>query len=120
MKKIKKLLKILLIIVVSFVILLYGGVFLGHKVLFPIKTSDVPTIEAVTDGTFTFGVQAHTPLPTEMEDYIKVLAGQIRRYNEVAPTLWPDNTLVNIMNCVPVYTAPTPTKSKTQMTLTAR
>jgi len=95
MKKIKTILKALLIVVVSFVILIYGGVFLGHKVFYPIKTSSVPTIEAVTDGKLTLGVQAHAPQPKEIADYIQVLAGQLKRYNEIAPTLWPDNALVN-------------------------
>ena len=95
MKRLKKALKVLLIIVVCFVVLLYGGVFLGHKLIFPIKTSEVPTLEPVTDGTFTFGVQAHATQPTTIEDYITVLAGQLKRYNEIAPSLWPDNKLVN-------------------------
>ncbi|MDR2561377.1 MAG: hypothetical protein LBC63_06385 [Holophagales bacterium] len=95
MRKIKIFLKALLIVVVSFVILIYGGVFLGHKLIFPIKTSSVPTIEAVTDGRLTLGVQAHASQPKEIADYIKVLAGQLKRYNEIAPSLWPENVLVN-------------------------
>ena len=95
MKKLKKALKVLLIVVVCFMALLYGGVFLGHKALFPVKTADAPTIEAVTNGTLTLGVQAHGTQPTEVEDYITVLAGQLKRYNEAAPSLWPNNALVN-------------------------
>jgi ABC-type thiamin/hydroxymethylpyrimidine transport system permease subunit len=48
--KIKKSIKVLIIIIVSFMFIIYGGVFLGHKVIFPMKTSKVPTINAVTDG----------------------------------------------------------------------
>ena len=90
----KKFLKILLIVVVSFAAILYGSVFLGHRVLFPVPTLDAPTIEAVTDGTLTLGVQAHTH-PTTMEEYINLLAGQIRRYNEIVPVLWPGDALTN-------------------------
>jgi len=63
MKKLLKVLKVILIAAVSLLVLVYGGVFLGHKVFFPIKVSGVPTIEPVSDGTFLFGPQAprHNP-----------------------------------------------------------
>jgi hypothetical protein len=89
LKKILKVLKILLIIVISLAIIVYGGVFLGHKVFFPIKTSNVPTIEAVTDGIFTLGLQPNPPMT--LDEFIPLLAGQLKRYNEVAFSLWPDN-----------------------------
>jgi len=95
MKKLKKFLKIFLILVVSLVILVYGGVFLGHKVLFPMKTSDVPTIQGVADGTFTFGPQARAAQPATMDEFIPILARQLKHYNEIAPDLWPDNALVD-------------------------
>jgi hypothetical protein len=87
--------KVLLIIVFSLAAIVYGGVFLGHKVIFPIKTSKVPTIEALTDGIFTLGPQAHLFQPTMIDEYIPILAEQVKRYNEIAPSLWPDNALVN-------------------------
>jgi hypothetical protein len=90
----KKFLKVLLIVVVSLVVLVYGGIFLGHKVLFVEKTSDVPTLPAAQNAEFTLGVQAHEQ-PTTMEAYVEVLGEQIKRYNEVAPGLWPDNALIN-------------------------
>jgi hypothetical protein len=95
MKKLLKVIKVILIIVVSLIVLVYCGVFLGHKVIFPIKTSDVPTIQPVSDGTFLFGVQAHTTQPKTIEEFIPVLAEQLRLYNAVAPSLWPDNKVVN-------------------------
>jgi len=69
---------------------------LGHKVFFPLKVSDVPPIEPITDGTFLFGAQAHPiPPPSTMEEFVPVFAEQLRLYNEVAPSLWPDNAIVN-------------------------
>jgi len=95
MKALKKIIKIFLIIIVSLAVIIYGGVFLGHKVIFPIKTSNVPTIDPVTDGTLTLGVQAHTSQPETIDEYILVLAEQVKRYNEMAPGFWPNNALVN-------------------------
>ena len=95
MKKLKKVLKILLIIIISLIALIYGGVFLGHKLIFPIKASNVPAIEGVKNSTFTFGTQAHLSQPAEMNGYITILAGQLKQYNKIAPALWPDNALTN-------------------------
>jgi len=91
----KVLIKLLLITVVSLAAGVFGGVYLGHKVIYPIATSSVPTIEALTDGTLTLGVQAHLTQPATIDEYIPILAKQIKRYNEVAPDLWPDNALIN-------------------------
>ena len=90
----KKILKISLITIVSLALLVYGGVFSGHKVIFKEKTSDVPTIRAATNGVFTFGAQAHSTQPATIRDFIPILAEQIKRYNEIAPSLWPDNAVV--------------------------
>ena len=91
----KKLLKVLFVIAASLAVIVYGGVLLGHKVIFKEKSSNVPTIQAVTDGEFTFGAQAHLAQPATMDEFIPILAEQLRRYNEIAPNLWPDNALVN-------------------------
>jgi len=86
---------VFLIIIASLAVIVYGGVFLGHKVFFRETVSNVPTIDPVTDGTFIFGVQAHNSQPATMEEYVPVLAAQLKKYNEIAPALWPANTLVN-------------------------
>jgi len=93
--KLKKALLILAIVIFSLVALLYGSVFLGHKVFFPEQTLDVPTIEAVADDTLTLGVQAHSSQAATIDEYLDVLAGQVKRYNELAPELWPGNSLTN-------------------------
>ena len=97
----KKAFTITLIGIVSLVIILYGGVFLGHMALVnreapptPNATS-VPTIKPVKNGRFTFGPQAHPTHPTTLKGFMPILAGQVARYNKVAPDLWPGNTLVD-------------------------
>ena len=94
MKKFLKALKALAIIVVLLAALVYGGVFLGHKVFFKEETSNVPTIQPARNAEFTLGVQAHTQ-PQTMDEYIDLFARQIARYNEIAPELWADSALVN-------------------------
>ena len=91
----KKFIKVFFIIVASLAVIIYGGVFLGHKVFFTEETSNVPTIEAVADDRFLLGVQAHPVQPATLDAFIPVLAEQLRRYNEIAPELWPNNPLVN-------------------------
>lgn len=95
MKKLKKAALILLTIVISLVLLGLAGVFLGHKVFFPVPTSDTPSIEAASNGTLTLGVQAHSPQPTTINEYVDVLAAQVKKYNEVAPKLWHENAFTN-------------------------
>jgi len=95
LERLKKILKVLLITAVSVAVLLYGGVFLGHKLIFPVKTSNVPTVAAVTNGRFTFGAQAHMPQPTDAGEYVAVLAEQLKQYNQIAPEIWPGNSLAD-------------------------
>jgi len=98
-----KVLKISLISIVSLVIVVYGGVFLGHKMFVKpdapsvpsIEPSVEPTIEPVTNGRFTFGPQAHSTHPTTLKEFMPILADQVARYNQVAPDVWPKNPLVN-------------------------
>jgi len=94
MKKLLKLLRVVLIIVLSFAVLVYGGVFLGHKVFFPMESSTTPTIQPATDGTLILGAQAHPEQPTTVEGFIPILAQQLKTYNEIAPGLWPENAVV--------------------------
>jgi hypothetical protein len=91
MKLLAKVFKVLLILVVSVVALVYGGVFLAHKVIFKEPFSKVPTIQPVTDGTMTLGLQPNQPV--NIEGYVTLLASQLKRYNEIAPSLWPDSAV---------------------------
>jgi hypothetical protein len=95
MKKLLKVFKVLVIIAAVLAALVYGGVYLGHKVIFKEETSKVPTIDAARNAEFILGVQAHTQ-PETIEDYVRlVLARQIQRYNEAAPGLWADGALAD-------------------------
>jgi hypothetical protein len=88
-----KVLKVLLIIAGSFAAILYGGVYLGHNVLFREPFSSAPTISPVSDGAMTLGVQPNPP--ATMEGYLGQLSGQLARHNRHAPGLWPDTALVD-------------------------
>jgi hypothetical protein len=94
MEKLLKTLKVLVIIAAALVLLLYGGVFLGHKAIFKEETSNVPTIQPAQNAEFTLGVQAHAR-PETMDEYIDLFARQVKRYNEIAPELWAKGALVN-------------------------
>ena len=94
MKIFFKTLKVLIIIAAALVVLVYGGVFLGHKVFFREETSSVPTIPPARNAEFTLGVQAHAQ-PAPMDGYIELFARQVKRYNEIAPELWASGALVN-------------------------
>ena len=91
----KKVLRIFPISIVSLVLVVYGGVFLGHKIFVKQEAPSAPTIEPVTNDRFTFGPQAHSVHPTTLKGFMPILADQLSRYNKVAPDLWPGNTHVN-------------------------
>ena len=94
MKKLLKILKVFVIIAAALLALVYGGVFLGHKVFFKYETSNVPTIPPARNAEFILGVQAHAR-PETMDAYIDLFARQVKRYNEVAPELWANGALAN-------------------------
>ena len=94
MKKFLKIIKTLVIIIVVLAVLVYGSVFVGHKFLFPEPTSTTPTIPPAQNDEFIFGVQAHIQ-PQTMEEYVALLAQQVKNYHQVAPTLWVNNALTN-------------------------
>jgi len=83
-----KVFKVILIVLVVIVAVIYGGVFLGHKVIFPVAFSDVPTINGVHDEKFHLGNQ-HSG--DTIEEYLKIFAKQVTKYHEIATKLWPDN-----------------------------
>lgn len=94
MKTFFKIIKTFVIIIALLLVLVYGTVFLGHKFLFKEQTSAAATIPPAQNDEFTLGVQAHTQ-PQTMDEYITLLAGQIKNYHRLAPTLWPDSALTN-------------------------
>jgi len=88
----KKAILIMLGVLMTLSILLFGGIYLGHKVIFKVPYLGEPSISAVSNDDMSLGNRYYTPT---MEEYLDLLAKQLVRYNELAPTLWPDNPLVN-------------------------
>lgn len=94
MKKLLKFLKVLLAIVLSIILLIYGTVFVMHKWVFPDKVSDTPTVSLLENGEYKLGVQLHE-MPQTLDGYVRnVLAEQIKRYNETADQYWNGNHIV--------------------------
>lgn len=92
--RLKGFFKGLLYFIITFIILLYGGVFLGHKVFFPLPTSSHATVKPISNAQFDLGA-ASKKQPQTIPEYIKVLAQQVKSYNQKISDLWPQNKLVN-------------------------
>jgi len=89
MNRLKKIAKALAIAAVFSAVLFYGGIRLGHHVLFPMHSSNVATIESVENEHFILGPDAHPDKPMTVQAFIPVLAGHLAHYNEIAENLWP-------------------------------
>jgi hypothetical protein len=48
-----------------------------------------------TSDRFSFGMQAHVFHPETVDQFVPVFAVQLARYNQIAHSLWPNNTLVD-------------------------
>ncbi len=95
MKRLKKFLKFVLISLVVFFVLLYGTIFIGHKLLFPIEKSEHATLPDIEADGFCFGVGCQAGATT-VESYMPVFAEQVKRYNEKAEIFWPDNHVTGL------------------------
>ncbi|MFD9624792.1 hypothetical protein [Peribacillus muralis] len=93
-KKKFKWLKRFFIFIITIIAIVYVGVFLGHKVFFKVPYSDKPTVQSIGNKGFQLGAAAKAQ-PLTISDFIKVFALQVKRYNEVSSSLWPNNPLVN-------------------------
>lgn len=94
MHKFLKLIKYIFLTFVVTILLIYTTIYLGHKVFFKPAYAEVPTVEAIEEGRFCFGVQCH-PKITNAEEYVQLLANQIKIYQEKSSMLWPNNAVVN-------------------------
>ena len=74
--------------------LVYGGVFLGHKVFFTIPFSDKPTIVALNKDGFLLDAASHEQ-PQTIEAYVEVLSRQVKNYNKHLDAYWPNNPQKN-------------------------
>ena len=86
----KKIIKGLLIFILGGVLLVYGTIFIGHKLIFPDKVALMPTVAPLENEEYQLGVQFQKQAGT-LDEYVHVLAEQVRIYNEEADKYWPGN-----------------------------
>ena len=94
MKTLLKILKFILISIVSLILIFYATVFLGHKVFFKPEYSEVVTLPTIKNNEYCFGIECQEKI-SNAEDYISVLADQIKRYNQNSLKFWPENHVNN-------------------------
>lgn len=94
MKTLIKIIKFLFFGFIGLILFVLVGIYIGHKFIFPIEKSDAPTIADIKEDGFCLGVGCQPKIETA-EEYVKVLAAQIRRYNTNAEAFWPDNRVKN-------------------------
>jgi hypothetical protein len=86
----KKIIKGLLIFILGGVLLVSGTIFIGHKLIFPDKVALMPTVAPLENEEYRLGVQFQKQAET-LDEYVHVLAEQVRIYNEDAYKYWPGN-----------------------------
>lgn len=86
----KKVLKGFMILILAGLLLVYGGAFVGHHLLFPDPVSTEPTVSALESGKYQMGVQFKEQTRT-LDEYVRVLAEQVKIYNEDTEKYWPNN-----------------------------
>lgn len=93
MNKLLKFLKYTTVSILLLIVLVLAIVFIGHKFIFKVETSSIPTVADIKADGFCFGVGCHNQSKNE-EEYVKVLAEQIKIYNSKAPDLWVSNSVL--------------------------
>lgn len=63
---------------------------MGHKLVFRDEVSTEPTVSALKSGKYQMGVQFKEQTKT-LDEYVHVLAEQMRIYNEDTEKYWPNN-----------------------------
>lgn len=95
MKRLLKLLKFFLLTVLIVAVLGVAFIYAGHKFIFPVPYSSTTTIPDIRSGGFCLGVNCQPSVLT-FNTFIPVFASQIKNYNQIAPSLWPNNRVVNL------------------------
>ncbi len=95
MKKILKFLKYCLYAFILLIVLGLATIYIGHKFIFPIPYSETPTIPDLKEDSLCLGVDCQ-PRARTVDEFIPVFANQIKHYNQIAPSLWPDNQVENL------------------------
>ncbi len=94
-KRIVKFLKYCVYTVIILVVLIIATIYIGHKLIFPIPYSETATIPDIKENGFCFGVDCQSS-PTTVDLFIPVFANQIKHYNAIAYSLWPENSVVGL------------------------
>lgn len=92
--RVRRFFKWFFIVIIGLVVLLYATVFIGHKFLFKLHSTNHPTIETVSSSNYRFGAAARTQ-PKTMLGYVKVVSSQVKNYNEHLNNYWPNNPQKN-------------------------
>lgn len=95
MKKVLKFFRNLIYTLIVIVGLVLATIFVGHKLIFTIPYSATSTIPDIQADGFCLGVNCQNS-PRTVEAFIATFANQIKHYNINAPSLWPDNRVVNL------------------------
>lgn len=95
MKKLFKFLKFSVYATVIVIALILVTIYVGHKFIFPIPYSETTTVPDIKASGFCFGVNCQDA-PKTADAFLTVFANQIKNYNSVAPSLWPENKVVNL------------------------
>lgn len=99
MKKFLKFLKYCFFAIAILIVLGLATIYIGHKFIFPIPYSETTTIPDIKEGGLCLGVGCQPPIKT-VDAFIPAFADQLIHYNQVAPSLWPDNQVVNLYAAV--------------------
>lgn len=97
-----KFLRILAYCFIALIVLIGLGltaIYVGHKFIFPIPYSETATIPDIRQDGFCLGVDCQ-PAARTVETFIPVFANQVKSYNRIAPSLWPDNQVVDLAAAV--------------------
>lgn len=94
-----KFLKYSLFTIIILIVLGLAFIYAGHKYIFPIPFSATTTISDIKSEGFCLGVNCQ-PRTITASEFIPAFANQIKNYNQVAPSLWPQNHVVNLYAAV--------------------
>lgn len=99
MMKLLKFLKYCVFAIILIIVLALATIFIGHKFVFPIPFSETTTIPDIKEDGFCFGVNCQ-PKSKTVDEFLPVFATQMKNYNTIAPSLWPENKVVNLYAAV--------------------
>lgn len=99
MKRIFKFFKYVFLGILSLVALFLLVIFIGHKFLYPIPYSVSQSLPDLKEDGICLGVGCQ-PQAKSPEEFLPIFARQIKTYNQLADTIWPNNQAVNMYAAV--------------------